>query len=225
MQRFEYLSDLASVIVEIPLDHPTRVAIDGVDGVGKTTLADELVPLIQGAGRQVIRASVDGFHNPEEQRYRRGPSSAEGYFRDSFNYPDLRSKLLEPLGPGGSRRFRTAIFDYREDTSAQTPLRIATASDVLLFDGVFLLRPELKRCWDFAVWVEAPFEITVERAVKRDSREPAVTPIRVRYERRYVPGQRLYLDECGPKEQADVVFNNTDLSHPEVQYRKIERAV
>lgn len=61
MQRFEYLSDLASVIVEIPLDHPTRVAIDGVDGVGKTTLADELVPLIQGAGRQVIRASVDGF--------------------------------------------------------------------------------------------------------------------------------------------------------------------
>jgi hypothetical protein len=39
-----------------------RVAIDGVDGVGKTTLADELVAPLQLLGRDVIRASIDGFH-------------------------------------------------------------------------------------------------------------------------------------------------------------------
>ena len=226
MERSAWLDDLASIIVEIPLDHPTRVAIDGVDGVGKTTLADELVPLIQRSGRQVIRASVDGFHNPRAQRYRRGPASPEGYFFDSFNYPALTSKLLEPLGAGGSLSFRTAVFDYRTDMVYETPLRIARPSDILLFDGVFLLRSELKAYWDLAVWVEAPFTATVERAVHRDASDGIdKTAIRARYESRYVPGQHIYIDECQPKENAEVVFDNTDFSHPEVKYRKIERTV
>ena len=42
--------------------HP-RVAIDGVDGAGKTTLPDELAPVIEGAGRGVVRASIDGLGN------------------------------------------------------------------------------------------------------------------------------------------------------------------
>lgn len=50
-----------------------RVAITGVDGAGKTQLADELVPLMIGrVGLSVIRSSIDGFHNPRVIRYRRG---------------------------------------------------------------------------------------------------------------------------------------------------------
>jgi len=40
------------------------VATDGVDGSGKTTFADALALPISRRGRAVIRASVDGFHNP-----------------------------------------------------------------------------------------------------------------------------------------------------------------
>lgn len=42
----------------------TRVGIDGVDGAGKTCLADELAGVLQAQGAPVIRASVDGFHRP-----------------------------------------------------------------------------------------------------------------------------------------------------------------
>ncbi|WP_246580249.1 hypothetical protein [Deinococcus aestuarii] len=45
-----------------------RVAIDGVDGAGKTTFADELAGVLRERGRTVIRASVDGFHAPRATR-------------------------------------------------------------------------------------------------------------------------------------------------------------
>ena len=225
MTRSACLNDLASVILEIPLDHP-RVAIDGVDGAGKTTLADELTPVIEGAGRGVVRASIDGFHHPRRRRYRRGSYSPEGYFHDSFDYEALRSTLLDPLGPGGSSRFRTAVFDYRTDDVVKAPLRTAKAGQILLFDGVFLLRPEVERCWDLTIWVEAPFEVTVERAVRRDaSNNSEEATIRDRYERRYVPGQRLYLSQCRPNDRAEIVLTNVDVSYPEVEYRRIQRAV
>jgi uridine kinase len=221
--RTACLDELAAAIVAVQLDHPTRVAIDGVDGSGKTTLADELVEPIRRAGRDVIRASVDGFHNPRPVRYTRGADSPEGYYLDSFNYAALRRELLEPLGPTGHRRFRTAVFEYRSDRAVETPLRLASRDAVLLFDGVFLLRSELDGLWDVKVWLEVPFEVTVERAVVRDARNGGGDPggVRDKYARRYVPGQRLYLDQVRPRERADIVFSNADLEHPRVTFRSI----
>ncbi|MEU3739923.1 hypothetical protein AB0E78_22955 [Streptomyces sp. NPDC032198] len=40
---------------------------------------------------------------------------------------------------------------------------------VLLFDGVFLLRPKLVDRWDLRIFVSVPFEQTVDRARDRDS--------------------------------------------------------
>ena len=199
------------------LDHPTRVAIDGVDGSGKTKLADELAEPVRRAGRAVIRASVDGFHNPRAVRYARGPDSPEGYFLDSFDYAALRRALLDPLGPEGDASFRTAAFDYRVDRPVESPRRVAPRDAVLLFDGVFLLRPELQASWDLTIWLEVPFEVTVERAVARDSRgggDAAVT--RGKYERRYVPGQRLYLERCRPRDCAAIVVENSVFDRPRV---------
>ena len=217
MTRAELLEQLAQSIAAVRLDHPTRVAIDGVDGSGKTKLADELAEPVRRAGRAVIRASVDGFHNPRAVRYARGPDSPEGYFLDSFDYAALRRALLDPLGPEGDASFRTAAFDYRVDRPVESPRRVAPRDAVLLFDGVFLLRPELQASWDLTIWLEVPFEVTVERAVARDSRgggDAAVT--RGKYERRYVPGQRLYLERCRPRDCAAIVVENSVFDRPRV---------
>ena len=63
------------------------VGIDGASGTGKSTLADELTGLLQAAGHVVVRSTIDSFHRPRAERYRRGATSAEGYYRDSH---DLR---------------------------------------------------------------------------------------------------------------------------------------
>ena len=222
MRRVIVLNELAALIAAVRRDHPVRVAIDGVDGVGKTTLADELVAPLRKLGKQVIRASVDGFLNPASIRYRRGSLSALGYFLDSFNYGALKLNLLEPLGRNGSREYRTAVFDHRTDSEVVAVYRRAEVDDVLLFDGVFLQRKELQGCWDFVIWLEAGFEVTVSRAIARDlaqagagSADPAA--VAERYAKRYTPGQRMYLDECLPREKADVLVNNQDWSNPEIE--------
>jgi uridine kinase len=214
--RAARLDELAAMIAGVRRAHPTRVAIDGVDGSGKTTLADELVEPLRRAGREVIRASVDGFHNPRAVRYARGRDSPEGYFLDSFDFAAVRRELLEPLGATGDRKYRTAVFDYRVDRPVEVPARVALVNAVLLFDGVFLQRPELHGLWDLSVWVDVPFEITVARAVARDAARGGTdaAAVRSQYDRRYVPGQRLYMSQCRPHERADVVFGNADLERP-----------
>lgn len=83
------LADLAA-----RLDRPgVRVAVDGVDCSGKTTLADALARLLP-----CTRLSVDDFLRPAEERYRRGRDSPEGCYRDSHDLPALRSAVLAVPG-------------------------------------------------------------------------------------------------------------------------------
>ncbi len=213
MSSGEVLQRLASRLAAIRRLHTVRVAIDGVDGAGKTTLADALVGPIEACGRPVVRASIDGFHNPRRRRYRRGRWSPEGYYRDSFDYPALKSRLLEPLGPGGSGRFRRAVFDYRTDCPVEAPVEAVPDGALLLFDGVFLQRPELSGSWDAVVFVEAPFVVSVGRMAARDG---AASDPDAPANRRYVGGQELYLRQCRPRQTADIVVDNADFGNPQI---------
>jgi uridine kinase len=215
------LTVLATRIIAISLPHPTRVAIDGVDAAGKTTLANSLASQI-APHRPVIRAGIDRFHHPREVRYRRGPDSPEGYYADSFDLEALRRLLLDPLGPGGSREIQTGLFDFRSDSPQPTAPVQVTPDAILLFDGVFLQRPELAGCWDFVIFVEVSFETVLRRAVERD-RELFGSPQVVieRYQKRYIPAQRMYLAECHPAQHADIVVINDDPIHPEIAARRL----
>ena len=211
MKRSELLEQLAERICKVERPHPVRVAIDGPDAAGKTTLADELVAPLQAGGRAVIRASIDGFHNPARMRYARGRESAAGYYYDSFDYGRVIESLLAPLGPAGSRQYRTATYDYRIDSPVEMPDLIAPANVILLFDGVFLLRPELREYWDLSIFVDVSFETVLTRAEKRDAVVlGSGAEVRRLYEQRYVPGQKLYFEECRPKESAAIVIDNND---------------
>lgn len=211
MKRSALIELLAEKIVAVTGSHPVRVGIDGVDGVGKTVLANELANAI--AGRPVIRASIDGFHNPRSIRYRRGRNSPEGYFLDSFNYPALTTVLLTPLGPGGTRRYQRANFDYRTDVEITRPVETADEDAILLFDGVFLHCPELVSYWDFSVFLDAPFEVTIPRVAARDGSSSDVGALE---NRRYIEGQKLYLQTSEPKSLATIVINNKNLVSPEI---------
>jgi len=213
MNRTALLEVLADRITGVARPHPVRVAIDGVDGVGKTTLADDLVDPLRRRQVPVIRASIDGFHNPRSVRYRLGRSSPIGYFRDSFNHDALTAGLLRPLGPGGSGSYRRAVFDYRIDAEVEVPSELAEPNAVLLFDGVFLHRPELRPHWDFSVFLDAPFDVTIARCARRDGGSPDVNAAE---NRRYVDGQQLYLQECEPARVATMVIHHADLLSPEI---------
>ncbi len=99
--------------------------------------------------------------------------------------------------------------------------RVRAAADaVLLFDGVFLLRPELREEWDLAIFVRVEPGESLRRALERDvelfgSREE----VERRYRTRYLPGQRIYLDEVRPLAAADLVVVNDEPAAPELSAR------
>jgi uridine kinase len=210
MSRAALLADLAARVVGLPDDAPRLVGVDGIDGVGKTVLADELAETLRAAGLTAVRVSIDGFHRPRAERYRRGRYSPEGYYRDSFDYQVFRTAVVDPLRPGGDGVVRTAAFDARADRPVGGDVVAVAAGDVVVVDGVFLHRPELVAVWALSVLLCAPWAVALARMVERDG---AQAPEAVR---RYRDGQRLYLARCRPERHASVVVDNTDLAAPQI---------
>lgn len=192
-QRKELVERIARMVTALRADRTTRVGIDGVDGAGKTVFGNELEDALYRCGRPVIRAGIDSFHNPRQVRYRVGRASPEGFYQHSYDYAQLREVLLDPLSPGGSGRYRRAVFDWVTDSPVDAPIEEAGDGEVLVFDGIFLHHPELGGYGDLSVFL---------RSRIRDPRP------------RYSQGQRLYLHECRPEEQATVVIDNNDHEAP-----------
>jgi len=211
MPRELVIERLTGFVTSQQRPHPLRVAVDGPDAAGKTTLADELAAALLEHGRPVLRISADDFHRPAEERLRRGSLSAEGYFLDAFDYPALRRLVLDPLGPDGDRRYQRAVTAARLTPEPER----APANAVLVLDGVFLLRDELRSAWDLTVHVTVTPAESLRRALVRDVELfDSEATVRERYTHRYLPGQDLYRAAAHPERTADVVIDNEDVSHP-----------
>lgn len=219
MNREQVLMEITRRIRHLKKPHPARVAIDGVDAAGKTALSNELAFHLTKLDLHVIQSSTDGFHNPRAIRYRRGNESPEGYYLDSFDYPSIIKLVLEPLGPGGDLRYRPAIFDYRVDFPVDEPYRQAQIDSILLFDGIFLLRPELRNYWDLTIFVQVSFDVILDRAIQRVKGAAEVYQLEERYRKRYIPGQRIYFRACQPEQRADIVIENNDLENPTLRIK------
>ncbi|MFG1893724.1 uridylate kinase [Micromonospora zamorensis] len=212
--REEVLGRLAEAVGSVTVAHPTRVAVDGPPAAGKTTLADELAVVLRAQGRDVIRATIDDFLFPRAQRYPRGEFSAEGCYFDTHDHGALNRVLLDPLGPDGDRRFQPTVYDHTTDTVLAPPVTTAAADAVLLFDGVFLMRPELIDRWDLRVFVSTALESTVERAVIRERRASSQVDVERRWRQRYIPAQQLYFATVRPSDHADIIVHNDEPQRP-----------
>ncbi len=211
-KRQALLSAIADEVKSVASDGLLMVGIDGVDGAGKTFFADELAACFDND--EVIRASVDGFHNPRVVRYEKGSRSPTGFFLDSYNYALLKQVLLDPLTARPPRQFRTAAFDHWQDAAVLAEWFDPAGKRLCIFDGIFLHRPELISYWDYSVFLDITPTISVARCVAREG----VTDISVDpsdpVHQRYVQGQRRYIDSCDPKTKCTCLINNEQLDAP-----------
>lgn len=106
------------------------VGIDGAPGAGKSTFADEIAGRLLERGRSVVRSTTDSFHRPRADRYRLGPTSPEGYYRDSFDLDGIRERLLLPFA-AGAHRVLVAAFDEPSDILAPVFAKVGAEPSVL----------------------------------------------------------------------------------------------
>lgn len=191
------------------------IAVDGEDGAGKTRFADHLAAVFAEDGSPVLRATLDDFHRPRSERYRRGRSSPEGFYRDSYDYDAFRRLLIEPFRTGAEGGVRLAAFDLVADLPVDAPTVSVPTDAVLVVDGIFANRPELRGIWHWSVWLDAPLDVRYTRMAERDGcdADPAAEA-----NRRYREGQDLYLKEARPRTAADAIVDNTDPTAPRRVY-------
>ncbi|UQN14751.1 nucleoside/nucleotide kinase family protein [Gulosibacter sp. ACHW.36C] len=215
-QRLEVVSQLWHELQRVRPDSRALIALDGFDGAGKSHLSSEIAECARSTGgRPLVRVSIDGFHHPRSVR-RAGGNGPEGFYRASYRYPDFRRCVVEPLRSGAP--ITSAIWDVaRDEPVVAAPVTVPPHA-IVLVDGIFLHRPELIDVWDATVWLEVPFAVSVPRGNARFADEHDADP-EAPSNHRYVQGQRLYLQEAQPSAHADWVFDNTDLTRPQLRAR------
>ncbi|HWM34549.1 MAG TPA: uridine kinase [Pseudolysinimonas sp.] len=185
------------------------VAIDGVDGSGTTAFAADLVERLERRGHAAFQARIDDFHAPAEKRYARGETSGAGRYEDSYDYSAFRRVLVEPFRLAGSTGFVTAFWDWRRDQPIEPTWLTAPADAILVVNGVFLQRPELRGLFSYRVWLDVPFDDAWQRLVQAD---PAAHDDTARA--RSEAGMKLYLKAVKAAELATAVYDNRDPDHP-----------
>lgn len=186
------LARAAEAIRRLPHDRRTLVGVDGVDGAGKTTFADLLAPRLD---RPVVRVREDDFLNPASVRHARGRESPEGFFLDSYDLEALRHRLLDPFADGGP--FRRRVFDLLADAPVLGADEHAPANALLLLDGLFLHREELRDRWDLSILLDVSPEVAGARMLERDG---------IANRPRYILGQQRYFEACDPRSRASLVL-------------------
>lgn len=207
----KFMRDLVNSILGAVGTEGRIVAVDGVDGSGKTSFAANLAAEVHH--RPVVIIHVDDFLNPSRVRHARGRHSPEGFWKDTYNYSALHQYVLTPLGPEGDGWYSPASYDPVTDQPAPAGFLYAPPEALVLVEGMFLHRDELAASWDASVYLEAPFTVTAARMAVRDGTNPDPEHPTMH---RYVHGQRLYFEAARPWERATFVVDNSDFTTPKV---------
>lgn len=211
MKTSDLLVELSSKILDLQTEKPLIVAINGLDGAGKTVFAKDLVKILRTKSKDILYAPIDGFHNSKEIRYEKGKDSPEGFYQDSYNYNKLKELLIQPI-KNLETTCKTAYFDCGLNESIEVEDSSITKNTILIIEGIFLFRPELIDFWDLKIFLDVNFETSLARNISRSNLKKS--EIEEQYFKRYIQGQKLYLNESYPKAKSDILIDNNDFENP-----------
>jgi len=194
--------EVAERVIALTLEHPVRVAVDGPPQADPAVVADLIAEAVRDRGRAAVRVRVDDFLRPASVRFEFGRTDPDAWYDSWIDIGGLLREVLVPLGPDGSLRYVPRLWDAARDRATRAPYETAPPSAVVIVDGPFLLRHELR--WEF--------DLTVHLAL---------TPAAVR--RRTAPGEEWraaalerYEEEIAPQDVCDVLVRYDDPRHPAV---------
>ncbi len=137
----------ARLVSELGSKQSILVAIDGAGGSGKSTVARKLcascglISVVYG----------DDFYAPMDEDERAKLSAEEGY-RGYFDWMRMRDEVLVPLSNDQRARYRR----YQWESNHLGEWVTQRPEGIVLIEGVYSHRPELRRFYDFSVFVDTP---------------------------------------------------------------------
>lgn len=192
---------------------PTVVGITGIDTSGKTTLSAKIADALRARDKCVVVVHVDDFHNERSERYITGVPEPTQYYRHSIDFDRLITEILRPVKQFGQLDIVLTLLDLHSDSWTLERRYTVRNDTVVLVEGVFLLRPEVRQWIDLIIYVDISETEVLRRAQKRDVPAQGRDVMR-KYATKYLPAQREYLKRYPPRNFADFIINNDDWTAP-----------
>ena len=195
---------------------PIRVAINGIEGTGKTVFARKLIEHLNSEKINTIQVSIDGFHFNKEVRYKQGRDSAKGYYEDSYDELGFVEKVLKS-SQSEIPNITKATHDLETDEYLNLNPTKIDRETVIVTDGAYLFKLNYKKHWDLKIYLKTDFETAFLRGMKRDvNLLGGLIATKEKYNNRYHKASKIYINENYPEEQADIIIDNTEFKNLKV---------
>lgn len=189
-----------------PARRSVLVGISGIDGSGKGYVTARLAAALEERGLGVANVNVDGWLNLPHRRFNEQDPAAH-FYAHAIRFDELFARLVLPLK---ARRSHRLVADFAEETAtAYRPHTYCFEDvDVILLEGIFLLKRTYRDHFDLSFWVDCTFETALERAIRRGQEGlPAAATIRA-YDTIYFPAQRIHAERDDPRSAASAIIVN-----------------
>jgi uridine kinase len=212
MQLAPLLSAIVARRKQIPAKRALLVGISGIDGSGKGFVAARIAASLGKAARvtapgyNVALIGVDGWLNLPNVRFDR-ERPAEHFYEQAIRFEEMFETLIIPLRENREINLR---MNFTEETATgyREHHYQFRAIDIVLLEGIFLLKKTLRPHLDLTCWVDCSFETALARAVKR-GQEGLPPPETVHAFRTiYFPAQRIHFERDAPQSAADFILPN-----------------
>jgi len=190
----------------IPARHSVLVAVSGIDGSGKGYVSALLTDALRERALSAAVVNVDAWLRLPHQRFDRN-NPAEHFYLHAIRFEELFATLLLPLREHRSHRV-TMDFVEETATAARPHTYDFTNLDVVLVEGIFLLKRALRTHYDLSIWIECGFEKALERALARAQENLGPEDTVRAYESIYFAAQRLHFERDDPSAAATMVIDN-----------------
>jgi uridine kinase len=155
------------------------VGVDGRGGSGKSTLAGRIAAAVPGS----VVISVDDFAGP---------------LVPEWDWPRFREQVLLPVLAGQPGRYQR--WEWNQAIGAEW--HDVPVGRLVVIEGVSATRREVGVPWSCQIWVDAPRDVRLQRALDRDGAEMLSHWVEV-----WMPSEQAYIEREHPQERVDLIVS------------------
>jgi uridine kinase len=182
------------------------VAISGIDASGKGYITKLLQEELERKGYKIANINIDPWQNPLSIRLQK-ENAAENVYENIFRWSDFFDQLIFPLQI--NKKIYLQTQGIRTDADIYYPILYNFEKvDILLIEGILLLKKKYLSYYDYKIWIDCSFETGLRRAIERNVEKLDEERLINDYHTYYYPAQRLHFEKDNPLISADLVYCN-----------------
>jgi uridine kinase len=191
----------------VPCAQSLLAGITGIDASGKGYVTERIANGLREQGVCVAAINLDGWLNLPSRRFN-ADRPAEHFHEHAIRFEELFAQLVLPLKTQRCHRLEADLADATDAEVYRRHIYEFDAIDVILLEGIFLLKRAHRGYFDLSFWIDCTFETALERALQRGQEGLPPDQSVCAYGTIYFPAQRLHFARDDPRSFATAILNN-----------------